>query len=65
MITNANRSGSVKAEPLERIIPTDENRSGSVSEHATKEEPKNFGSVRPKKIIEVDGQRRLVAVDKS
>lgn len=59
MITNANRSGSAKAEPLKRV--SDERRSGSVSERETKDETEELGRGRRRKIVEVNG--RLVLVD--
>jgi hypothetical protein len=63
MITNANRSGSVRADSKERQHPAShrETRSGSASEHEPTEERREFGRGRPQKIVEVDG--RLVLVD--
>ena len=61
MITNANRSGSVRGEPKERIIPNDERRSGSVSERETKDESRRFGREQRQRIVEVDG--KLILVD--
>ncbi len=62
MITNANRSGSVRVGPRERqqTAPPDETRSGSASEHEIAEEHREFGHHRRKKIAEINGERVLI-----
>jgi hypothetical protein len=64
MITNANRSGSVRAESKERQKPAHhhETRSGSASEQEPKEERREFGRGRRQRIAEVNGQLVLVDV---
>lgn len=65
MITNANRSGSLKVKSGERDVhpptrPQDEVRSGKVSERAVKERSTRFGKTRQQKIVSVDGKLELV-----
>jgi hypothetical protein len=62
MINNANRSGSVRARPTKdlRDKPQDESRAGSSTE-ARADDPKPKPLVLPRKrIVEVNGKRRLV-----
>jgi hypothetical protein len=60
MITNADRSGSVRVEigKDRRTEQQDETRSGSVSDRAPQDEKRHFG--RRQKIAEVNGERVLV-----
>jgi hypothetical protein len=62
MITNANRSGSVRVEPGEedrRDKPQDDRRSGRISDKPSKDKKRTFGLARRQRIRTVNGRLEL------
>lgn len=65
MITNANRSGTLRVkfdEPRDEK-PQDDNRSGRISEQPPRPKAKRFGLEKSQEIVSVDG--RLELMDKN
>lgn len=65
MITNSNRSGSVKVKVGEKDVspptrPQDEVRSGKLSEGRKAPQKEKFGSAQRQKIVSLNGQLELV-----